>query len=338
MSFTSIIGQPSAKSRLGHALAGTPGHAYIFLGPDGIGKTLLAREFAKALLCQSPDTAGACDQCPSCRHFANQVHPDFCHVQILDKDKVIKVERVRQAVGADIAFRPQFGSRKVYLVDADDLNEQGQNALLKSLEEPPAGVVFLLTAVGPERLLPTILSRAALVPLQRYSPREIEAILAGKGLAAGDSLAFYTRFANGLAGAAIDLAASGWFAELRNETLQFFQNIGRSSRTALLTAGYQFFETNKPHVPIILDILGSLVRDWLAVLGGAGPDQITNLDQKDLVAAWQAEARRGGADRQRLQRAYAALLAARRAISLNASFESLICHLLLLLRKEFTYA
>ena len=137
MAFSSIVGQVDAKVRLGSALEGIPGHAYVFAGPDGIGKTLVAREFAKALLCQAPSSDGACGVCTSCRHFGNGVHPDFKTLTLDGKEKNIKVERVRQSVCADLNMRPQFGNRKVYLIAADFLNEQGQNALLKSLEEPP---------------------------------------------------------------------------------------------------------------------------------------------------------------------------------------------------------
>jgi DNA polymerase III subunit delta' len=337
MAFSSIIGQNEAKKRLGTALRGTPGHAYIFAGPDGIGKTTLAREFAKDLLCPSATPDGACGSCPSCRYFDHQVHPDFRHLQIEDKDKVIKVERVRQSVTGDLYLRPQLGDRKVYLIDADALNEQGQNALLKSLEEPPDYAFFLLTIIGPERLLPTILSRMNLIALRRYDPAEIEAILAANGLEAGEEKRFYARFAGGLAGVAMDLAGSGWFADLRQETLQFYETIGSQSRTALLTAGYQFFESNRPHVPVILDILGSLVRDQLVLDCAADPGLITNQDQLPLLRKVKAKLPTQEA-RYRLVRSYAALLAARRGLSLNVSFESLICNLLLNFRKEFAYA
>jgi len=337
MTFSSIIGQQDAKTRLSAALQGTPNHAYLFVGPDGIGKTTLARAFAQALLCRAPTADGACGVCPACRYFTNQVHPDFRHLQAEEKDKVIKVERVRQDISGDLYLRPQFGDRKVYLVDADELNEQGQNALLKSLEEPPPYAYFLLTVIGADRLLPTILSRVSQIALRRYDTAEIGQILAANGFKADAKNGFYARFAGGLAGVAMDLAASGWFADLRLETVRFYEELGGISRTALLTSGYQFFETNRAHVPVILDLLGSLVRDQLVLDGAAGQNLIMNLDQLPLLR--QCAARMpAGETRRRLLQAYAALLSARRGLALNVSFESLICNLLLNLRKEFIYA
>jgi DNA polymerase III subunit delta' len=338
MAFSSIIGQNDAKKRLGSALLGVPGHAYVFAGPDGIGKTMVAREFAKALLCQAPGEDGACGQCTACRHFENQVHPDFRSLQLESKEKVIKVERVRQTVCADLNLRPQFGNRKVYMIAADALNEQGQNALLKSLEEPPEYVFFLLTIISPERLLPTIISRVSLIPMRRYSPAEIGAILTANGLGSGKEQAFYARFAGGLAGVAMDLAGSDWFGELRTETLQLYKNLGHQSRTMLLTAGYQFFDNNRTHVPVILDILGSLIRDQLLFSCLRKTDLLTNLDQLPLLQQGMTATLPEPDIRSRLTRAYAALLAARRGLTYNASFEGLICNLLLVLRKELTYA
>ncbi len=338
MAFSSIVGQTDAKKRLGSALMGAPGHAYVFSGPDGIGKTLVAREFAKSLLCRAPSSDGACGQCDSCRHFENRVHPDFRSLQLENKEKVIKVERVRQDICADLNLRPQFGSRKVYLIAADALNEQGQNALLKSLEEPPDYVFFLLTVISPERLLPTIISRVNLVPLRRYSATEIGAILSANGLGSSQTQTFYARFAGGLAGVAMDLAGSDWFGDLRLETLQLYKNLGQQSRTALLTAGYQFFDNNRPRVPVILDIIGSLIRDQLVYACLHQTDQLTNIDQLPILQQGLAKALPEPEARRRLTRSYAALLAARRGLTMNASFEGLICNLLLVLRKEFTYA
>jgi hypothetical protein len=105
-----------------------------------------------------------------------------------------------------------------------------------------------------------------------------------------------------------------------------------------LINGYQFFENNKPHVPIILDILGSLVRDQLIFLCGGNRDLLTNHDQMAILQLDRAGGRPAGEIRQGLLRSYAALLSARRGLNLNVSFEALICNLLLCLRREFAYA
>ncbi len=338
MTFSSIIGQTKAKARLVTALLGTPGHAYAFAGPDGIGKTFLARKFAQALLCRQSGKDGACGRCPSCRHFDHGVHPDYRELQIEPKEKNIKIDRVRQTVCRDVDLRPQFGDRKVYLLAADHLNEQGQNALLKTLEEPPEYCFFLLTIVGPERLLPTVLSRVNLVALQRYTPDEILAILDKNGIEAGEKAAFYSRFSGGLGGVALELASTQAFHDLRQETLAFFKHIGRRTRAELLTQGYRFFESNREATPMIFNILGSLIRDQLVFALSRDHSLITNQDQISLLKSGLVANTKPREAADRLTAAYGALLAARRGLTLNASYEGLVCNLLLNLRKELNYA
>lgn len=338
MAFASVIGQSEVKARLGAALIGTPGHAYIFAGPHGIGKNTVARAFAKALLCANPTAAGSCDHCPSCHYFERQVHPDFLDLRRDAKEKNIKVERVRQDVCADLNIRPRLDSRKVYLIAADDLNEQGQNALLKSLEEPPDYAFFLLTAVGSDHLLATVASRASLFTLRRTPVAEIKTILELNGWNLKEEAAFYARFAGGLPGVALELAGSGWFGDLRRDTCAFYLNLGQESRTRLLTAGYQFFDGNRPHVPEILDMLSSLVRDQLVLRFSREIELITNQDYYQSLNHDPAGLHPQADTSARLVRAYAAILAARRGLILNASFEGLICNLLLVLRKELSYA
>lgn len=341
MAFAALVGQPDLKTRLGLILTDEPGHAYVFTGPTGIGKSSFAQTFAQALLCQQPTAAGACGTCPACHHFQNQAHPDFRSLLLDPKDKVIKVERVRQTIQADIALRPQFGRRKIYLIDADYLNEQGQNTLLKSLEEPPDFVTFILMASGPEKLLPTILSRLTVLPLRRYPADEVLEILrqdldhATAEQPDEATLTFYARYANGVPGVAKNLLTSPWFSDLRQETVEFFGQLSRLSRAQVLTAGYTFLDSNRLRADVLLDIMGSLVRDQLVLALTGESRHLTNPDQQAHLTLPQ-DGRQAAVVR--LIRASSAIAAARRGLKLNASFEGLACQLLLTLRKELIHA
>lgn len=337
MTFTSFVGQDLALTRLGTALTGGPGHAYLLTAPRGSGRTPLARAFAQALLCMAPSASGACENCPSCRYFSRGVHPDYRELDAESGDKSIRVEQARR-VAADLALLPQISVRKVCLIHADELNEQGHNALLKSLEEPPGHAVFILTATSPKRLPATVASRCQLIRLARNSPAEIERILLAKGVEDGSQRAFLARFAGGLPGLAVDLAGDEQFAGLRQDTLLWYDLLITSGRARLLTEGLAFLETNRDRMEIILAMLGRLLRDRLLLAKGSEESRLTHVDRA-------AELRRDN-DRlasrtacpaecsERLIRAYAAVQAAERGIALNAGFETLACRLSLVLRKE----
>lgn len=338
MAFPSIVGQDELKQRLGHALTGNPGHAYVFIGPKGVGRTWIARAFAAALLCRQSGPEGACGVCPSCRYLQQQVHPDYRELTLQGKEKVIPVESVRRQIGTDLYMQPQLGQRKVWLIAADDLNEQGQNALLKSLEEPPPYAIFLLTASGADQLLPTIVSRAVIHLVSRRTPDEIMAILHEKGLDTQDAVNFHIRFSKGLPGTAIELAGNDWFNDLRHETIRFFAGIPRMSRSDLLITGFQFCDANRQHLGDILDVMGSLIRDLLILAGAGGNGHLINEDRTAELNRFLSEFTRPEKVRRNLGLAWSAILAARRGLALNASFEGLACNLMLALRKELSHA
>lgn len=336
MPFPGIIGQTAVKKRLGEALTGQPGHAYVFTGPRGIGRRSLAMLFAQGLLCEQPDEDGPCFNCTACHHFQNQVHPDFRRLSLEKKEKNIKVERVRHQISADMSMQPQFGNRKVYLIPVDDLNEQGQNALLKSLEEPPPYVCFLLTVEQLDRLLPTIRSRVVPLIMQRLNREEITAILREKQAGDPATWPFYASFSGGIPGVAVDFAGSEWFGSLRQECLDLYDSLGQAGRARLLTSGFDFFERNREQTSLLLDLLGSLIRDQMVCLTG-GAD-LTNSDQLDLLKRQPVYRLSSEQARVRLDRAYLAILSAQRGLTANASFELLVCQLLLTLRKELIHA
>ncbi|MFN7804170.1 MAG: ATP-binding protein [Planctomycetaceae bacterium] len=175
MPWSEVLGQDEPIRRLkASAAVGRLGQAYAFLGPAGIGKRHCALAFAQALLCErsSDLDLDACGVCSSCQQVAARQHPDLLLVDlpsgksehpvssfIGDKD-----ERRRAGLCYEIALHPLLGRRKVAVIDeAESLNEEGANALLKTLEEPPPGAILILVVSGQERLLPTIRSRCQLL-------------------------------------------------------------------------------------------------------------------------------------------------------------------------------
>ena len=140
-------------------------HTILLEGEDGCGKLTFAHMTAAALLCEQPLEQRPCGRCRNCKRVLSDTHPDVSVIGDEDKLKGFHIDRVRQ-LRADAYIRPNEGGYKVYILrNIHNMTEQAQNALLKIIEEPPAQVVFLLTCNNRARVLPTILSRAAVLPL-----------------------------------------------------------------------------------------------------------------------------------------------------------------------------
>ncbi len=165
-------------------LRGTPGHAYLFEGPEGVGKDVVAQALLARLACTSPDpaTAEPCGHCPSCAAFARGEHPD---VTRLERDgATIKIDQVRNALKR-LRYEPVVGSIKGLIVEsAELLREEAANAMLKTLEEPSGQTVFILVTSKPQLLLDTIRSRCQVLRFAPLSPDDVAALLVAEGHAA----------------------------------------------------------------------------------------------------------------------------------------------------------
>ena len=165
--FEDVKGQDHIVTTLKNQIkAARMGHAYLFCGTRGTGKTTIAKIFAKAVNCENPVDGSPCGECPTCLAIANG---SSMNVVEMDAASNRKIEDIRNVI-EEVAYPPVSGKYKVYIIDeVHMLTEQASNALLKTLEEPPAYVIFILATTDPQTLLTTILSRC-----QRYDFRRIE--------------------------------------------------------------------------------------------------------------------------------------------------------------------
>jgi DNA polymerase III subunit delta' len=211
------------------------GHAYLFIGPAGVGRRTLAMAFAQMLNCERPD-GDACGHCASCRKIASGNHPD---IRVLDiahgryieapskeyKGKEIPVDQIR-ALRADAAYPPYEGKRKVYIIaDAERMSPSASNSLLKTLEEPPSRVTFLLVAESSVALLPTITSRCQLIRCTYLRTEQIERALVDRWSIAPDRARLLAVLAEGRLGRALEWAASEERLEARDELLNLLPRV-----------------------------------------------------------------------------------------------------------------
>lgn len=169
MSFDNIVGNNKIKEFLNQSIDEKHvSHSYLFVGIDGIGKTLFAREFAKKILCLN----GKEDSCESCIKWDSNNHPDF--LQIEPENNTIKIEQIRN-MQEEISVKPIASNKKVFLiVNSDCMTKESQNCLLKTLEEPPEYATIILTTSNESKLLNTIKSRCMKIPFQKIEESELE--------------------------------------------------------------------------------------------------------------------------------------------------------------------
>ncbi|MBI3466465.1 MAG: DNA polymerase III subunit delta' [Planctomycetes bacterium] len=196
MPWKSIVGHDAVVERFRLALRQQRlAHAYLFAGPEGVGKKLFAITLAQVLLCErgEPKALDSCQQCHGCRQVAAGTHPDFFLVEKPEERHEMPVElfigaaerRGREGLCYDLSRKPARGKHKVAVVnDVDFLNDESANCLLKTLEEPPPGSVLILIGTNPDLQLPTIRSRCVIVRFAPLSAEQVRALLLAKGVAA----------------------------------------------------------------------------------------------------------------------------------------------------------
>ena len=206
-------GQPTALRAVAGMIDGPAPHAILLTGPDGVGKTTLALDLAAGLLCTAPVADRPCRACRACRLVDGGGHPDLHRLAPVGPGRQVVIggpdARYRgvRDLAAELALMPAEGGARVAIIEgAERMNEDAQAALLKTLEEPPAGVTIVLCADQEDRLLPTVRSRCARIRLGLVGARDIETIVADHGLADPPTAARLGRLAGGRPGLALAYA------------------------------------------------------------------------------------------------------------------------------------
>jgi DNA polymerase III subunit delta' len=296
----------------------------LFVGPSGIGKWAVARATAQAMNCLQPVTGAgdlavdACGSCRSCDRVARGVHVDVVALEPDDRAS-IKIDVVRDVLGR-IGFRPFEGRRRVVLIrEADTLEPASQNSLLKSLEEPPPGTMFILTTATPGALLPTVRSRCMRLRFGRLTTAEIASALIRDHDYSDVDARQAAPIADGSIGQALALIDNdlSMFRELAMGLLQRAAGRGdmqsRVQAASALHTGGSKKERTREDVAIVLRLMASMLRDLEAINAGADRAVLAN---PLLTSELETVARAFGGDRART--AFAAVGRALTALERNA--------------------
>jgi DNA polymerase III subunit delta' len=281
--FESTVGQPAVKKLLALALKTRQfSHAYLFEGPAGLGKETLAREFAAAILCTGE--APPCHQCKSCRQVAAGTHPEFRWILPDDpeKDTSLSVDTIRSLI-KDIYLKPYEGDWKIYVIPrADIMTFQAQNALLKTLEEPPEHAVMMLTTARPDKLLPTVLSRCQRASFRPVSREAVESWLLQHYELTPIQAKQLAAYANGTPERAVKKLESESHRQMHQLFLNLTDALAEGQLSPLLEAG-EFLQTDKNRTLEILALWQEWIRDLQVMALNGELDMLIHQDQVERL-------------------------------------------------------
>jgi DNA polymerase-3 subunit delta' len=269
-----------------HAAGGSLRHAYLLVGPEGVGRRTLATHFAQALNCtHPPEPGGFCGECRDCRQIGALAHPDLSLLTPTEGHKDILIDQVR-ALQHTLALAPYAAKYRIALLpDFQRANTQAANALLKTLEEPPERVVLLLTADALEHLLPTIISRCEVIRLRPASIADAATYLQSEKNLPPEQAGLLSHLTSGRIGAAIRLAEDADALEHRRdhmETLIGLLSAPRQDRFKLAERLAKSYDTARINAGKVIPIWLSFWRDVFVRTSGADLP-LVNLDLESQV-------------------------------------------------------
>jgi DNA polymerase-3 subunit delta' len=325
MPFREIAGHDHLKELIPRAaFGGSLPPSLIFAGPSGVGKAMMALALAQCVNCLSVRTLepsgapDACGECASCRRIARGVHADVLRIEPGETGS-IKIEQIREAIER-AAYRPFEGRRRVVIIDqAEQMGGPSQDALLKTLEEPPNASTFILVTDTPDMLLPTIRSRCQRLRFGRLSPADVaEVLMHGHGYAEPEARAAAS-LSDGSVGQALEEGSED-FVEARGAALQLLETVAdhpppaRRITGAMGLPGATKGKADRDALGQSLRALSSILRDLGALEAQADERALANADLRPKL-----ERLLRAFDSDRTLRAFAAVDRALNALDRNAS-------------------
>jgi DNA polymerase III subunit delta' len=325
MRFSDITGHRHLLDLIARAASrGTLPPSVIFAGPDGVGKRMTAVALAQLMNCLAVRDAGesiaadACGTCASCKRIARGVHADVLVIEP-GETGAIKIDQVREAIER-AAYRPFEGRRRVVIIDdADMMNGDAQNAVLKTLEEPPAASTFVLVTSRPDVLLPTVRSRCQRLRFGRLSPAEVAAVLMRDHDYSQADASAAASLSDGSIGLALE-GGSEAFVEARQAAVDLLETAAATADPRRRLAGAKALSgaarggSDRDELARRLRALGSILRDLGALLSRADERSLANADLQSRLQRLQRSF-----DGERALRAFSAVDRALFALERNAS-------------------
>lgn len=280
--YSDIIGHADIVKHFKSSIElGKVSHAYILNGEKGVGKKTLAAVVAKSLQCEAGEQ-DPCNTCRSCLQAESGNQPDIIWVQH-EKPNVISVDEIREQIVNDIDLKPYSSRYKIYIVaDSQMMNPQAQNALLKTLEEPPEYAIIMLLTNNIDKILPTILSRCIVL---NFKPVELLDMIEYLTTQIGTDAAtarFCADFAQGNLGKAVRLAISPEYNEIKEDTIRILRNIDSMGIDEVIEAVRQMGKY-KLDVTDYIDIMTMWFRDILMVKIANSPNKLIFKDEYSVM-------------------------------------------------------
>lgn len=326
--FADIIGQEQLREHLQNAIRlKKVSHAYIINGERCAGKEFIANTFAMALQCERGGEE-PCQECHSCRQALSGNQPDIIRVTH-EKPNTIGVEDIRRQIGADIAIKPYSSPYKIYIMnEGEKMTVQAQNALLKTLEEPPAYGIILILTTNANSLLPTILSRCTLLNMKPVKDEEVKKYLMEKMQLPDYKADICVAFARGNIGKARLLAVSEEFENIREDAVTLMKYIDEMELSEIVAALKKINEY-KLEISDYLDIIAIWYRD---VLLFKATNDVNHLIFKEEIQYIKKAAGKSGYEG--IERILEALDKAKARLNANVNFDLTMELLLMTIREN----